>query len=83
MAKKAIAATIVLKSGKYMIESDAIIDVTLTTGVEYKKVRLIGMNQMSDGIRVIASDGLSEIPIRLIESVKDSVNGSFSAITKC
>lgn len=64
--------TFVLDNFKYQVESDTIIDVTMKSGFEYKECRLIETTQMGDEIRVIAKDGRTTIPLKLIENVKES-----------
>lgn len=80
--KKANVATILVGNKKYSIESDTIVDVTLKSGVVHKDLRVVGITQMNDGLRVVGPDGINEIPTRLIEKIVDTQNtGGFSGVT--
>lgn len=80
--KKANVATILVGNKKYSIESDTIVDVTLKSGVVHKDLRVVGITQMNDGLRVVGPDGINEIPTKLIEKIVDTQNtGGFSGVT--
>lgn len=80
--KKANVATILVGDKKYSIESDTIVNVTLKNGVVHKDLRVVGITQMNDGLRVVGPDGINEIPTRLIKDIVDTQNaGGFSGVT--
>lgn len=81
MAKKFNCATIIVGDNKIFIDSDTIADITLKSGVVYEKVRVVGTNMMGDGLRVVTTDGINEIPNRLIKTIKDSEVTDFPGIT--
>lgn len=81
MAKRSNVATVVIDKKKYFIESDAIADITMKTGIKHEGVRVVGINVMGDGLRVVGKDGISEIPTNLIKHIQDSKNSTFPGVT--
>lgn len=81
--RRGIGAVVAIKNGnkttKYTIENDGIINVTAGKA-EYKGVRLVGTNQMGDGIRVITEDGPREIPCKLITKIEDAKKGAYPCV---
>lgn len=76
MAKKGNVATITIEGVRYSIESDAIVDIETTMGVTYKKGRVVGLSRMGTELRVVFSEGVNEIPIKNIKTIKDSENNT-------
>lgn len=91
MPYRGVGATFKSVTGtKYIVESDGIINVTTKVNgkvVEYKEVRLVGLNHMGDCIRVIAprdkdnkNGGPTEIPIKLITKVEDAKKNDYPCV---
>lgn len=82
MAKKSNVATIVIDNNKYEIESDTIVNITLSSGVEFTNLRVTGLSRMGDCIRCVSKiDGIVEIPYKNITKIVDAVNtGVFSGV---
>lgn len=79
--KKSNVATIRIGDNRCFIDSDAIVDIELTSGVKYEKLRVVGTNEMGDGLRVVMNDGVNQIPIKLIKTIKDSGETEFPGVT--
>ena len=81
MAKKSNTATIRVGDKRVFIDSDAIVDIELKSGVKYEKLRVVGINMMGDGLRVVTDDGVNQIPTNVIKSIKDSGETEFPGVT--
>ena len=79
--KKSNVATIRIGDKRCFIDSDAVVDIELTSGVKYEKLRVVGTNEMGDGLRVVTNDGVNQIPIKLIKTIKDSGETEFPGVT--
>lgn len=80
--KKSNVATILVDDKKYSIESDTIVNITMKSGIVHENLRVVGITQMNDGLRVVGSDGVNEIPTRFIKKIVDAENtGMMSGVT--
>lgn len=82
MAKKSNVATIVIGNSKYEIESDTIVNITMSSGAVFEYLRVTGLSRMGDCIRCVSkTDGIVEIPYKNIKKIEDVVNtGVFSGV---
>jgi hypothetical protein len=79
--KKSNAATIVSEGKKFYLDNDAIVNITLKSDVVYEEVRVVGINMMGDGIRVVGKDGINEIPTKLIKNITDCGKTEYPGVT--
>lgn len=71
-----------LNKGRYSVIEDTVIDVIMTSGITFEKVRFIGLTRTGDGVRCITEDGMTEFPRTGIEYIKESKPGQFPIVKR-